>query len=315
MAVTSNDILQNILLSINTALQDTSLTEDNRGALIEQYERTSVLIASGYKYVDIAIDDLPSRLRDESLVLINDILGTFNSTFQTLINSQTASHNTLLQSTSSSVSSKIAELESWQNANDVEKIHKFQIDLSILDANTMYPVYFRFGNGPTNQVSFGEVNIGRSYVWNRRNPSPFPDNSSTTHIAGLDFRVVGSDHPWSGAGWHGMKVEMYEISYMHTMQLFDNYKMPVYIQAKGDTTFSADNSIRPIEGCPVFSGFYLRGGLLYKGFTKGMTVEPTLITKPTRIYDNGAYNRSEWLAPFPYDIANNVAEINKYGGQ
>jgi len=116
MAVTSNDILQNILLSINTALQDISLTEDNRGALIEQYERTSVLIASGYKYVDIAIDDLPSTLRDESLLLVNDVIDTFNSTFQTLINSQTASHNTLLQSTSSSVSSKIAELQSWKDA-------------------------------------------------------------------------------------------------------------------------------------------------------------------------------------------------------
>jgi len=217
----------------------------------------------------------------------------------------------------SQVDNKIQDLTNWQNANDVEKIHKFEIDLSKMDANTMYPVYFRFGNGPTQQRSFGEVNIGRSYSWNRRDPSPFSDNSSTTHISGLDFRMVGSDNPWGGAGWHGVKVEMYEISYMHTMQFFDKHRIPIYAQDKGDTSFTADNSVPPPSdnGCPLFSGFFLRGGLLYRGFTKGMSVQPTVVTTPTRIFDNAPYDRSEWLAPFPYDSDNNVSEINKYGGE
>jgi hypothetical protein len=184
------------------------------------------------------------------------------------------------------VNQKIAELNNWRNANDVEKIHKFEIDLSDFDANTMYPVYFRFGNGATSQKPIGEVNIGRSYSWNRRNPSPFSDNASNVHIAGLDFKIVGSDYPWGGAGFHGVHVEMYDISYMHTMQLFNSHHMTCYTQAKDDTTFISDNSKKPTVGSPVFSGFYLRGGLFYKGFTKGMSVEPRLITKPTRLYNN-----------------------------
>lgn len=214
------------------------------------------------------------------------------------------------------VDNKIKDLTNWQNANDVEKIHKFEIDLSEFDANTMYPVYFRFGNGAANQNPLAEVSIGRHYYWNSRSPSPFNDNSSIAHVAGLDFKVIGSDYPWGGAGFHGVKVAMYEASYMHTMQLFDSHQFPVYIQDKGATSFTSDNSKKPTGSCPVFSGFYVRGGLLYKGFTKGMDVQPTLVTTPFRLYDNAPNNRSEWLAPFPYDNTNNSEEINNLtGGQ
>ena len=210
------------------------------------------------------------------------------------------------------VNAKIAELESWRNANDVEKIDKFVIDLSDFDANTMYPVYFRFGNGAADQNPIGEVNIGRRHFWNSRSPSPFSDNSSITYIAGLNFRIRGSDHPWGRDGFHGVHVEMYEISYMHTMQLFDSHLMRCYIQEKDSTVFSSDNSVKPTVGCPMYSGFYLRGGLLYKGFTKGMAIQPKLLTTATRIYNNKSFNRSEWLAPYPYDAENNTSEI-KYG--
>jgi hypothetical protein len=195
-----------------------------------------------------------------------------------------------------------------------ESMYKFELDLSNLDPEKMYPVYFRFGTGPTSQKEFGEVNLGRYYNWNSGiSPSPFSDNISTTHIAGLDFRVVGSDNPYGGAGWYGIKVEMYDIIYMHTMQLFDSHRIPCYIQALDDTVFASDTNLLPAENCSVYSGFYVRGGLLYKGFTKGMASQPTLVTTPTRIFNNTSYNRSEWLSPFKYDPINNTPEFNNYG--
>ena len=220
-----------------------------------------------------------------------------------------------INSSISNVDKKIKELTLWQNSKDVEKVSKFEFDLSDLDANTMYPVIFRFGRGPASKIPFGEVNIGREYFWNRRNPSPFSDNKSITHISGLQFRIVGSDHPWGGAGWHGVRVEMYDINYMHTMQLFTEHRMPIYTQKKDDTKFTANNKVPPKlgGGTPIYSGFYLRGGLLYRGYTKGMGIEPKLFTEPTRIYNNSHYNRSEWVAPFPYSPKNNSKQINNYG--
>ena len=194
----------------------------------------------------------------------------------------------------------------------VESDYPFELDLTDLDANTMYPVYFRFGYSGAESREIGEINIGRRYGWNRRSPSPFSDNTSTSHIAGLNLIIRGNDHPWGGEGWNGIKVILYNYRYMNTVQLFTSHRIPVYIQAKDDTRFVADNSVPPTEGCPMYSGFYLRGGLLYKGFTKGMTVQPKLITEPTRLYNNGAYNRSEWIAPFPYNPDNNISQIN-YG--
>ena len=84
MAITSNDILQNILLSINTALQDTSLSEDNRGALIDQYERTSIMIRDGYQFSDVDLLDLPTTIRNETIILLNEVIATFENTSQTL---------------------------------------------------------------------------------------------------------------------------------------------------------------------------------------------------------------------------------------
>jgi hypothetical protein len=209
------------------------------------------------------------------------------------------------------VDREIKTLEDWRNANDVERVSKFSLDLTMLDANTMYPIVFRFGYGPQEQQPLAELNIGRYYYWNARSPSPFSDNSSTTHIAGLVFRAVGQGYPWDGSGWHGARVEIYDTSYMRTLQLF-NFSARVYHQAKGDTTFTSDNSVKPTKSCPVYSAMYVRGGLLYKGTVKGMGV-PSLYTSPKKIYDNFHHKCSEWVAPFPYITENNMTEVNNYG--
>ena len=100
---------------------------------------------------------------------------------------------------------------------------------------------------------------------------------------------------------------------MKTLQEF-SFGCKIYCQAYNDTEFTSDNSVKPTEVSPNYSGLYLRGGLTYVGYTKGMN-PPTLYTKPTRIYNNFQYNRSDWVAPFPYDPANNIPEINIYGGK
>lgn len=84
MAVTSNELLQNILISINTALQNIDLTEDNRGALIDQYERTLIMIRDGYQYSEVDLLDLPTTIRTETINLVNEVIATFENTSQTL---------------------------------------------------------------------------------------------------------------------------------------------------------------------------------------------------------------------------------------
>jgi len=85
MAVTSNELLQNILISINTALQNIDLTEDNRGALIDQYERTLIMIRDGYQYSEVDLLDLPTTIRTETINLVNEVIATFENTSQTLL--------------------------------------------------------------------------------------------------------------------------------------------------------------------------------------------------------------------------------------
>ncbi len=209
------------------------------------------------------------------------------------------------------INNQIQKLEDWRNANDVDRIEKFELDLTNLDANTMYPIVFSFGNGAQEQRSWAELNIGRCYNWNQRDPSPFSDNSSKSHIAGLSFRAVGQGCPWSGSGWNGAKVELYNTSYMKTLQLF-SFSCPVYHQSRGDSSFNSDNTVKPTGRNFMYSGMYVRGGLLYKGYVKGMG-KPSLYTTPHKIYDNNVDDRGEWVAPFPYITTNNMSEVNNYG--
>ena len=210
------------------------------------------------------------------------------------------------------VTKRVASAKGLENKVDGfigKYMDKFEIDLSDLDANTMYPVIFRFKNSFESKLEMGEIGIGRHYSWNRRNPSPFVDNKSTTHIAGLDLRIVGGDNPWGGGGLHQLKVKFHHSRYMPTVQLI-SYRARCYTGKKGLTTFSGNVDVAPTESSPVFSGFYLRGGLLYRGYSKSLASGVRVFKEPTRIYDNNAYNRSEWVAPFKYDKKNNIGTID-----
>ncbi len=205
------------------------------------------------------------------------------------------------------VEEQIKRMEDWKNRNDVEKICKFTLDLSELDANTMYPVWWRYGSGVHEQSSWAEVNISRQYSWNAKAISPFSDNKSSTHIAGLSFIAKGCDYPWSGAGWHSHIIEMYRITYMHTIQNA-SFGMKMHKQKYDSTIFEEVEGL-PLSSSSIYSGMYLRGGLLYKGTCKGMKMNPKFSSVPVNFYNNTPYNYSEWVVPYAYSSANNMAEV------
>jgi hypothetical protein len=138
MPVTSNEILQSIQTSINTRLQDPNLSEDNRGALIEQYDRTAQMIRDGYENIDVGVDSLSDIIRTETIQLVNDVIATFENTSQTLINSHAVNFTDLSETftndinllttqlndfkitTASDIASELESLNIWKNSLHIE---------------------------------------------------------------------------------------------------------------------------------------------------------------------------------------------------
>jgi len=228
---------------------------------------------------------------------------------------------------------EIAELVRSKNKAQ-QLFDELVIDLTNYDVETMYPVYWVFGNPSAEVIAYrtygqdGALAVDAN--GNRVNQSErFSDGYSTKyHVAGLTLRMLGGDHPWSGNRPHGMKVVYNSWSYMPTAQLFNTHRLKCYFQEKGDTVFDQDTTVRPPDnssnvagssgggGTPTKSGMYLRGGLHYKLYYRNLLYgPPVLVTEPIRIYDNAPYNRSEWLAPFAYDTANNnIPNVEDIGG-
>lgn len=83
---TNIDITENILNSINTALQKTDLTEDQRGLLINQFEQITDMVRDGYQFSDTDLLSLPDAIRSETSTILNSEIATFTASVQTLIN-------------------------------------------------------------------------------------------------------------------------------------------------------------------------------------------------------------------------------------
>ena len=111
MSVTSNEILQNIQVSINTALQRTDLTEDQRGALIEQYDRTVEMIKKGYENIDVSLDNLSDTIRNEAIALVNAVTDTFNNISSELLTTLEDNANTLNTTLNDNVSTALSTLD------------------------------------------------------------------------------------------------------------------------------------------------------------------------------------------------------------
>jgi len=158
MAITSNDILQNVLISIDRALQNPELSDDSRGALIEQYERTSDLIVKGYENISVGLDDLPTTIRNETIELVNSVTQTFETASQSSLDefndalALLKSHNVTISESNSildTVVSKSNEINSDLSAFDMYLIQleqdkqviqtfKNQIDSYVVPTNVTY---------------------------------------------------------------------------------------------------------------------------------------------------------------------------------
>lgn len=87
----SLDITNSILTSINNALQNVDLTEQQRSVLINQYEQITHMIRSGYQFSDSDLLSLPDAIRSETLILLNSEIASYSVSVQNLINAiQTA---------------------------------------------------------------------------------------------------------------------------------------------------------------------------------------------------------------------------------
>lgn len=85
--VTSSELLQNILVSINTALQEPGIHNDIRSSLIDQYEKIVSFIREGYQYSDEDLEDLPTTIRAEVHAQLNEEISTFQTVSQGLTQS------------------------------------------------------------------------------------------------------------------------------------------------------------------------------------------------------------------------------------
>lgn len=83
--VTSSELLQNILVSINTALQEPEIHNDIRSSLIDQYEKIVSFIREGYQYSNADLQDLPATIRAEVQVQLNEEKIALDISTQTLI--------------------------------------------------------------------------------------------------------------------------------------------------------------------------------------------------------------------------------------
>ena len=83
--VTSNELLQNILVSINTALQEPDIHNDIRSSLIDQYEKIVSFIREGYQYSEEDLKDLPTTIRVEVQAQLNEEKVALDTSTQILI--------------------------------------------------------------------------------------------------------------------------------------------------------------------------------------------------------------------------------------
>lgn len=214
--------------------------------------------------------------------------------------------------------------EEWKSEVDEtrHKVHKFKLDLRHLDPEKMYPVVYRYGNGVVLEgESWGEISIGRHYGFDRdlnnggNSSTRFSDGyESSNHVASLECVLLGNDTSWGGAGWAGEKIQLLQTKYMNTLQFAGEYRMRIFVQEMDSTSFSSDNSVIPTETSPYHSGFWLRGGLSYRGYCKNLALLPKLFEEATLLYVNTSYGRTEWVAPIPYNPSNNPQEVNRMGG-
>ncbi len=129
MIVTSNQLLQNILESINTALLDPNLHNDVRTSLIDQYERTITLIRDGYQFSEIDLLDLPTKINNETIALLSEhtsafenLVTTFNAELLILSN-----HNLTIEDSNTVLATVVNKSSQIQN-----DLSTFQIYLNTL---------------------------------------------------------------------------------------------------------------------------------------------------------------------------------------
>lgn len=136
MPITSSDILQALLDSINTALLRVDLSEDSRGALIDQYERTANMIRDNLGYVDIALEDLPTIIRTETTTLVNEVIATFTDISEQLTTDFTTASNNALSTLDTDSQALITNLTIASNTLNATLTDNVNNAISTLDSES-----------------------------------------------------------------------------------------------------------------------------------------------------------------------------------
>jgi len=241
-----------------------------------------------------------------------------------------------------------------RNMINLNRYRAVELDLTELDVETMYPVLYKpKSNFTSEDMPISDVYVHRAYWkdrtlsgkdengnWKKQN-TRFSDGYVTPwHVASLGLRKIQSGLHWNGDAVHTFTIPVYMYRYMHTVQFFDSYGIYCFLQEFDQkswlgndhhdvenvdiTNIPIPDNVDGVKDSFTGTGFYLRGGLHYTVYYRGVEDRPSggylsepinLITEPTLIRAISGLNRTEWLTPVPYKRSNNSSIINNYNGK
>ncbi|MDE1463352.1 hypothetical protein [Spartinivicinus poritis] len=162
----------------------------------------------------------------------------------------------------SKLNDTIQKLNGWKasaEAKDINGEPRYEeiIDLTHLDTDKFYPVWWRF---PGNTKPNGNVTISRNYTRDQK-LDPFKDGGKP-HVAGLLCQLEGNAYPWSGDANY-LTIKRLRQTYRHTIRKV-SFGFNCFISNVDGTypIYSGHEKDQFVES-RVFSGCYLRGGLSY----------------------------------------------------
>ncbi|MCF6777396.1 phage tail protein [Thiotrichales bacterium 19X7-9] len=196
------------------------------------------------------------------------------------------------------IETRLDDLEKWRNnlvAFDIkgEGRYKYRFDLQHLPYDMMYPVIFQSGSNRNGSPLL--IDIYRAYYWQSESDLDGDKVKGEPHVAGVDIRSYFLDEDWSGNA-NGSIIKLNVQKYRQTVANLSNMidvKQKKYDEQGNDTAYNTEGMVN----CPAFSGFYLRGRLVYEVITNSPLVKFSLYEKETAFSHNAdaSYNY-QWSA-------------------
>jgi len=196
----------------------------------------------------------------------------------------------------STVATKIAELDAWKAAlgpADIPAEPRYHsvIDLTGLPTDRFYPVWWR-----ANATGYGPQHLSiERYYSDDQALNPF--GTGGAHIASLLLEIEMSDYPWGG-GANFMQVKRLSQTYRKTVRQIRFRMKGISVgPVPGHTQATWANS----PDCPSRSGLYLRGGLTYQAFRNQLlqlhySREHGQVEVYSEVRAGGAQGSGRWMA-------------------